>query len=132
MIALTPPSPSPPLNHLRHTLSLSNSTIAQQEQMLLLAPPTQYHDERVKAADEIESTIGELGTLFKRLTSMIHEQQELVERIDEDVENAVVTVDNAHDQLKQAYDSASSNRALYTKVGAILIIFFLFFTVFMM
>ena len=109
------------------------SSMAQmEEQQLLLAPPTQYYEDRIKAADEIESTIGELGQLFRRLTTMIHEQQEMVERIDEDIENAVGSVDQAHGALQKAYDAASSNRALYMKLGGILALFFLFFTVFLM
>jgi syntaxin 5 len=110
----------------------ANSLAQMEEQQLLLAPPTQYFEDRIKAADEIESTIGELGQLFRRLTTMIHEQQEMVERIDEDIENAVGSVDQAHGALQKAYDAASSNRALYVKLGGILALFFLFFTVFLM
>ena len=109
-----------------------SSAAQMEEQQLLLQPPTQYYEDRIKAADEIESTIGELGQLFRRLTTMIHEQQEMVERIDEDIENAVGSVDQAHGALQKAYDAASSNRALYMKLGGILAIFFLFFTIFLM
>eukprot|EP00605_Chrysophyceae_sp_TOSAG23-4_P002624 GSChrysophyteH1.ASY1.ANO1.2896.1 assembled CDS len=105
---------------------------ALQEQQMLLAPPTQYFAEREKAVSEVESTIAELGTLFKRLSTMIAEQGELVERIDEDIENAVSTVDSASDVLQKAYDAASSNTTLYTKLGGILLFFLLFFTIFLM
>ena len=110
----------------------TDNALQMEEQQLLLAPPTQYYEDRIKAADEIETTIGELGMLFRRLTTMIHEQQEMVERIDEDIENAVGSVDQAHGALQKAYDTASSNRALYMKLGGILAVFFLFFTVFLM
>ena len=106
--------------------------VQMEEQELLLAPPTQYFDDRVKAADEIESTIGELGQLFRRLTTMINEQQDMVERIDEDIESATSSVDQAHGALQKAYDAAASNRGLYMKIGGILALFFLFFTVFLM
>lgn len=108
------------------------SAVQIEEQQLLLAPPTQYYEDRVKAADEIESTIGELGQLFRRLTTMINEQQDMVERIDEDIENATSSVDQAHGALQKAYDAAASNRGLYMKIGGILALFFLFFTVFLM
>ena len=103
-----------------------------QEQQMLLAPPTQYFEARERAVGEVESTIAELGSLFKRLTTMIQEQGEMVERIDEDIENAVSTVDSASDVLQKAYDAASGNATLYTKLGAILIFFLIFFTVFLM
>lgn len=111
-----------------------NDYSMQQSQQLLLAPPaaSMYYDTRVQAVTEVEKTIGELGTLFKRLATMISEQQELVERIDDDVEQAVSNSDRAHMLLVDAYNKASSNRALYTKLGAIFAIFILFFILFLM
>lgn len=106
----------------------------QQQQQLLLAPPAsmQYYESREVAVNEVEKTIGELGQLFKRLGGMIMEQQELIERIDEDVENAVSTADKAHNALLKTYESVASNRALYMKVGSILAAFVIFFVMFLM
>ena len=113
---------------------MSLTPMGGQSQQLLLAPPsnTQYYEAREQAVTEVEKTIHELGSLFKRLATMISEQQELVERIDEDVENAVSNADRGRDLLLKAYESASSNRGLYTKLGAILALFFLFFVIFLM
>lgn len=106
----------------------------QQQHQLLLAPPVsvQYYESREMAVNEVEKTIGELGTLFKRLGSMLMEQQELVERIDEDVENAVSTADKAQTLLQKQYEAVSSNRALYTKLISILLLFIVFFAIFLM
>lgn len=111
----------------------ANSSQAMQQQ-LLLAPPqaTYYYESREQAVTEVEKTISELGQLFKRLATMISEQQELVERIDDDIEAAVATSNNAHSVLLKTYESISSNRALYTKIGAILILFIIFFSIFLM
>lgn len=105
-----------------------------QYQSQLLAPPqaSQYYEHREQAVTEVEKTIAELGTLFKRLATMISEQQELVERIDDDIESSVSTANNAHSVLLKAYESVSSNRALYTKLGAILALFLIFFSIFIM
>lgn len=105
-----------------------------QQQQLLLAPPAnnQYYEAREQAVTEVEKTIGELGTLFKRLATMIAEQQELVERIDEDVENAVSNAEGAKAMLLKTYESVSSNRGLYTKLAGILALFALFFVIFLM
>lgn len=73
-----------------------------------------------------------LGTLFKRLANMISEQAELVERIDDDVEQAVSHSDRAHSLLLKTYEKVSSNKALYMKVFAILALFILFFVLFLM
>ena len=105
-----------------------------QQQQLLLAPPAnlQYYESREVAVSEVEKTIGELGQLFKRLGSMIMEQQELIERIDEDVESAVSSADKAHQALLKTYDSVSSNSGLYTKLASILVLFIIFFVLFLM
>jgi syntaxin 5 len=108
---------------------------SQSQQQLLLEPITansQYYDAREKAVSEVEKTIGELGMLFKRLATMISEQQELIERIDDDVENAVENTNNARNALLKAYESVSSNRGMYLKIGAILAVFLLLFVLFVL
>jgi syntaxin 5 len=104
-------------------------------QQLLVAPPsveTQYYDSRERAVTEVEKTIVELGTIFQRLSTMISEQQQLVERIDEDVENAVSNTNSARDYMLDMYKSVSSNRGMYMKLSGILVIFIIFFTLFLM
>lgn len=102
------------------------------QQLLLPAANTQYYETREKAATEVEKTIQELGQLFQRLATMISQQQELIERIDDDVENAVSNADRAKSLLLQAYEKASSNGGLYMKIFGILAIFILFFVLFLM
>lgn len=103
-------------------------------QMMLLAPPSevQYYDQRQQAVTEVEKTIGELGTLFKRLSAMISEQAELVERIDDDIENAIEQSDLAQGALLKTYEQVSSNRGMYTKLAAIGVMSGLFFVLFLM
>ena len=106
----------------------------QPTQMMLLAPPSevQYYDQRQQAVTEVEKTIGELGTLFKRLSAMISEQAELVERIDDDVENAIEQSDLAQGALLKTYEQVSSNRGMYMKLSAIAVLSGLFFVLFLM
>lgn len=106
----------------------------QQQQQLLLDPiaETQYYDAREKSVTEVEKTIGELGQLFKRLSTMIAEQQELVERVDEDIETATSNANKAHDFLMKTYEKVSSNRGMYMKISAILALFLLVFVLFLM
>lgn len=106
----------------------------QQQQELLLAPvvETQYYDAREKAVGEVEKTIGELGQLFKRLATMISEQEELVERIDDDIEAATANAENARNSLMKTYEKVSSNRGLFMKLFAILGVFAVFFILFLL
>lgn len=117
-------------NNPNNTYLDNNAT---QQQQLLLEPvaSNEYYEAREKAVSEVETTIGELGQLFKRLATMLNEQQELVERIDEDVENAVDNTEQGKNALLKAYEKASSNSGMYMKVGGILVIFILFFILFM-
>jgi syntaxin 5 len=106
-----------------------------EHQQLLLDPigaESQYFDARERAVTEVERTIGELGSLFNRLATMISEQQELVERVDEDVEAATENATRAQDILMRTYERVSSNSGMYMKLGAILGIFLLFFVLFLM
>lgn len=136
-----PYSASTPSSHLLASpYDNSSSSIGGQEQqshpsqMMLLAPPSevQYYDQRQQAVTEVEKTIAELGTLFKRLSSMISEQAELVERIDDDIENAVEQADLAEGALLKTYEQVSSNRGMYTKLAAIGVASSLFFVLFLM
>jgi syntaxin 5 len=92
----------------------------------------QYYDSRVvSSSSEVEKTIAELGTTFKKLLDMFLQQQELVERIDEDVESANDEMTKAGDLLTIAYLNANKNRALYTKIGALLALLTFFFVLFL-
>jgi syntaxin 5 len=104
------------------------------QQQLLLQPPTsaQYFETREAAVTEVEKTIGELGVLFKRLSTMIMEQQEFVERIDDDIESSIEQSNRAHGLLMKTYEQVSSNKTLYTKIFSILAAFILFFVLFLM
>ena len=114
--------------------SFDNRDVELQEQQLLLDPiaESKYFDARERAVTEVERTIGELGNLFNRLATMISEQQELVERVDEDIETATTNANKAQDILMKAYEKVSSNTAMYMKIFAILGIFVLFFVLFLM
>jgi syntaxin 5 len=106
----------------------------QEQRQLLLAPPVdlQYYESREKAVTEVEKTIRELGQLFQRLGTMISQQQELIERIDDDIESSVADTERAKGVLQKAYEQVSSNSGLYTKIFFIFAIFALFFLLFLM
>jgi syntaxin 5 len=86
----------------------------------------------VSRSESLPLSPGELGQLFKRISTMISEQQELVERIDEDIENTVMTSDLAHQALVKTYDSVSNNKTFAMKIIGILFIFLIFFVLFLM
>jgi len=88
---------------------------------------------RARAEDmrSIESTIVELGGMFTQLATMVKEQDELVHRIDANVDDAEMNVEAAHSELLKYFRGVSSNRWLMVKVFGIVMVFMLLFVVFM-
>lgn len=85
---------------------------------------------RLPLPPQVESTIVELGSIFQQLAHMVHEQGEMAQRIDENVEDTLANVDAGQTQLLKYLNAISSNRFLAMKVFAVLLFFLIFFIVF--
>jgi len=101
------------------------------QQLMLMEEQDSYLQSRADTMKTIESTIVELGSMFSQLATMVKEQEELVHRIDTNVEDAGMNVEAAHTELLRYFKSVSSNRMLMFKVFGIMIVFFIIFVVFM-
>lgn len=102
-----------------------------QTQMMLYDESDQYVQERAETMQNIESTIVELGGIFQQLAHMVKEQEEMVERIDTNVQDAELNIEAAHSEILKYFQSVSKNRWLMIKIFGVLIFFFIFFIVFM-
>lgn len=105
-----------------HMLSLPDQN---QQLMLLEEQNNQYIQERSNAVDAIESTINEVGGLFQQLATMVQEQGEVIQRIDNNVEDVSLNITGAQRELMKYYHNVSSNRWLMLKIFGVLIVFFL-------
>lgn len=90
-----------------------------------------YVAQRAETMQNIESTIIELGGIFQQLAFMVKEQEEMVERIDSNIEDAELNVEAAHTEILRYFQSVTNNRWLMIKIFAVLIFFFIFFFVFL-
>ncbi|XP_023347194.1 syntaxin-5-like [Eurytemora carolleeae] len=90
-----------------------------------------YYSSRADTMHTIESTIVELGGIFSQLAHMVKEQEEMVQRIDSNVEDTLFNVELGHNEILKYFQSVTSNRWLMVKIFAVLIFFFLLFVVFM-
>ena len=90
-----------------------------------------YLQSRADAMQNIESTIVELGGIFQQLAHMIKEQEEIMVRIDSNVEDTAMNVEAGHEQILKYFQSVTSNRWLMVKIFGVLIFFFIFFVIFM-
>ncbi|CAI5758893.1 unnamed protein product [Candida verbasci] len=104
-------------------LSLPN----QQQQMLLMEEQSQnqqYLQSRNRAVESIESTINEVGNLFQQLATMVSEQGEQIQRIDQNVEEIDLNITGAQRELLKYYAHITNNRWLFLKIFGVLIVFF--------
>ena len=68
------------------------------QQLLLMEeaqPQNAYIQQRGEAIEAIEKTIGELGSIFGQLATMVSEQSEMIQRIDANTEDVVDNVEGA-------------------------------------
>ncbi|KAH1026830.1 syntaxin-5 [Dendroctonus ponderosae] len=104
---------------------------SQMQVALMYDQTDNYLQSRAETMQNIESTIVELGGIFQQLAHMVKEQEEMVERIDTNVQDAELNIEAAHSQILKYFKSVSSNRWLMIKVFGVLIFFFIFFIVFL-
>jgi len=89
-----------------------------------------YSNSRAEAVQSVQRTIGELAQMFQKMAVMVTAQEEMIQRIDHDVDDTSDNMNAAQDSLLKYFHHISSNRALIIKVFAILIFFVVFFVVF--
>lgn len=110
---------------------LPNQQQNQTQQMMLYDESDNYVQQRAETMQNIESTIVELGGIFQQLAHMVKEQEEMVERIDSNVQDAELNIEAAHGQILKYFQSVSKNRWLMIKIFGVLIMFFIFFVIFL-
>lgn len=102
-----------------------------QHQMQLIEENDSYIQSRADTMQSIEQTIVELGSIFQQLATMVKEQEEMVTRIDSNVEETTLNIEAAHTEILKYFQSVTSNRWLMIKIFGVLIVFFIIFVVFM-
>ena len=105
------PSPDSPLR-LQETQLVSN-----------------YAESRAQAVDTINTTMGELSTVFSQLMEMIEFQGTEIQRIDDNVGDIESNLAGGLQQLQQTYNN-SSNRMLAAKIFGVLMSFMIIFILF--
>lgn len=100
-------------------------------QQSLLQVQDTYLSQRNEAIRNVESTITELGGIFQQLAHMVQEQGELALRIDENLDDTLMNVDNAQLNLMKYLQSINSNRWLALQIFFVLAFFLVIFIVLM-
>jgi len=89
-----------------------------------------YITSRAEAVVSIERTLSELQNIFRQLSLLVIEQQDLLDRVDQNVDKTERNISGVQNQLIQYYQNISSNRWLFIKMFAVLVIFIIIFMVF--
>ena len=100
-----------------------------------------YLHERAQAVQDIEAHMTELGSIFELLSTMITEQGEMIDRLDDNLDAAEVNVNMGYQEIvkygQNVYEmdkdlmSSFSNRSLIMKLFGVLIFFIIFFLIFL-
>jgi syntaxin 5 len=101
------------------------------QQLQLVDEQDSYIQTRADTMRNIEQTIVELGTIFQQLAHMVKEQEEMVQRIDSNVDSAHINIEAAHTELVKYFQRVTSNRWLMIKIFGVLIVFFIIFIIFL-
>jgi len=122
----------PPTEDDELGLSFDGDGITEQTQLLQSQPIEQddYLTSRAEAVESIESTIVELGEMYKRLVHIVGMQEEITLRIDANMDATLDNMDRGHQQLLKYYESISGGKWLIIKIFAVLLAFLVFFMVF--
>ena len=89
-----------------------NSSTWQQQDLLLMEENTQHLRRREQEINNIVQSIQDLNTIFKDLAGMVSQQGEMVDRIDYNIENAGIKVEEGLEQLKKASKYQKTNRKM--------------------
>jgi len=90
-----------------------------------------YHQSRAEAVESVHRMISELAQMFQKVAALVHQQDEMVQRIDENVDSSLHNVRQGQSELLKYYNIISSNRSLIIKVFLMLMLFIGFFIVFL-
>ena len=85
--------------------------------------PSDYLHSRAQAVDAVHSTIAELGAVFQQLAEMVAVQGAQLQRVDDNVDEALTNTQQGYRQLQRHLKNLQSNRGLVLRVFAILMFF---------
>lgn len=87
---------------------------------------------RTNAIQQIESALRDVSSLFQKFGTIVAQHEKLVERIDENAEQALYDIEGAKKEIREIYENTSNNRTLIMKVFFILLIFCTFYILFVL
>jgi len=120
----------PQLDSLSESPARTGGEVAIAMPQMMMVQQEDYTSSRATAVENIERTIVELGGIFQQLATLVAEQGDMIQRIDENIDNSANYVERGHGQLLKVLYNVSSSRMLIVKLFLVLIVFAVIFIVF--
>merc|ERR1711997_1267239 len=114
-----------PLIDMEEGSQNTTETVMRQQQLQEEDHNIEQLEEREKAIRQLESDIVDVNTIFKDLATMVHEQGEIVDSIEANVESTTVRVHEGTDQLRQAElykNKARKKKVILSIVGVTILV----------
>ena len=92
--------------------------------------PQDYLAARADAMSTVETHIVELSGIFQRLAGLVQEHKEMVQRVEDNVEEANANIFQSMSVLTDTLDNLRSNRSLAIRLFSILVAFIIMFIIF--
>ena len=86
---------------------------------------------RMHGMAQVESQIAEMGSMFTKMASLVHEQGETVTNIYDDVDESLTHVQSGQSELLKYYNTISKDRQLIIKLFGVLFFIIILMTYFM-
>lgn len=101
-----------------------------QQRQYQLIPDQDYLRQRADAMTQVETNIVELGTIFNKLAVMVNEHRDMVQRVEDNVDDANSNLNLSLATLTDTLQNLHTNRALAAKVLGIVVLFIIMFIIF--
>lgn len=108
------------------TATTSTTTQQQQQQQLVMRQQERQTAHRLNEARLAEKSLATLGTVFGKMSTLIAQQSETLDKVEDDVEAACFDVHAGHSEITTLYAIKKGNRALILKVFGMLIFLIVF------
>lgn len=107
------------------TTSFENETDYMQQQVQIRRQERETQ-QRLNVAQEAEASLASLSTLFGKMSTLIVQQGETLEKLEDDVESAQVDITAGQAEIQTLYSMKKGNRGLIIKTFAVIIFIVIF------
>ncbi|CDO66111.1 syntaxin, Qa-SNARE family [Plasmodium reichenowi] len=101
-----------------------------QQQVLKQPSKHSYLHSRADAMENIQKVIGDLAQMFQKVATMVTQQDEMIKRIDEDIDISLTNTREGQNYLLTYFNRLTSTRTLILQIFACIFILIVFFVIF--